>query len=68
MAYERRLAILGTLGDIKSAKRQFKDQIEELQGKKKMLFGTEFQKHLKTVTKAQEHAETFFTDRFINIK
>ena len=54
-------AILASLGDIKSVKRQLKDHMEELQGGKKMLFGTEFQKHLKAVTKAQVSAEKLFT-------
>ena len=60
VAYERRLAVLGALNDIKGAKRQLKDHQEDISEEEKLLFGELFQKHVKTVTKAQESAEKLF--------
>lgn len=56
VAYEKN-SILGLLNDAKGAKRQLKNHSEDIKKKKKFLFGEDFQKHLKTVTKAQESAE-----------
>ena len=61
MAYERRLSVLSALNDAKSAKRQIKDNLDDINKEKKCLFGDEFQKHIKTLTKAQESAEKLFT-------
>ena len=57
IAYERRLSVLGALSDIKGAKKELKENSEEINAEKKLLFGETFQKQLKTTTKAQESAE-----------
>ena len=49
MAYERRLSVLTELSDVKNAKRQLKDNQEDINKEQKFLFGEEFQKHIKTL-------------------
>ena len=60
MAYERRLSVLAELSDVKNAKRQLKDNQEDINKEQKFLFGEEFQKHIKTLAKAQDSAEKLF--------
>lgn len=61
VAYERRLAVLGALHDVKHAKKQLKENQEEFRKEDKFLFGKEFQSQLKTLKKAQESAEKLLT-------
>ena len=60
MAYERRLSVLAELSDVKNTKRQLRDNQEDINKEQKFLFGEEFQKHIKTLAKAQESAEKLF--------
>ena len=57
MAYERRQSVLAELRDAKIAKRQLRDNQEDINKEQKLLFGEEFQKHIKTLAKAQDSAE-----------
>lgn len=61
VAYKRRLGVLGALKDMENAKRQLKYHQEDIDKEEKLLFAEEFQKHVKTVTQAQESAEKPFT-------
>ena len=60
VTYERRLAILAGLNDIKQPKSLIKDNLEDLNTETKFLFGETFQKHLKATAKAQDSAEKLF--------
>ena len=57
VAYERRLSILTALNDNKQAKKQLRDNQEEISKDSQFLFGEEFQKQIKTCAKAQESAD-----------
>ena len=57
VGYERRLSVLSSLNDNKQAKKQLKDNQDEIKKESKFLFGEEFQKQLKTCAKAQESAD-----------
>ena len=57
VGYERRLSVLSSLNDNKQAKKQLKDNQDEINKESKFLFGEEFQKQLKTCAKAQESAD-----------
>ena len=61
VAYERRLSVLAALTDAKTAKKDLKDNLEDINKENKLLFGEQFQKQIKTVTKAQESAEKVFS-------
>ena len=68
MAYERRLSVLTELSDVKNAKRQLRDNQEDINKEQKFLFGEEFQKHIKTLAKAQESAEKLFAKNTLERK
>ena len=57
VGYERRLLVLSSLNDNKQAKKQLKDNQDEIKKESKFLFGEEFQKQLKTCAFAQESAD-----------
>ena len=57
IGYERRLAILSTLNDNKQARKQLRENQDEINKESKFLFGEEFQKQLKACAKAQESAD-----------
>ena len=57
VAYERRLSVLTALNDNKTARKQLKNNQEEINEESKHLFGEDFQNQLKTCAKAQESAE-----------
>ena len=63
LLYERRLAALSAVSDVKTAKRQLKDNSESLVKENKFLFREEFQQALKTASKAQESGEKLFESK-----
>ena len=63
LAYERRLSVLTTISDHKSAKSQLKDNAKAIMEESKHLFGEAFRKNMKDLTKAKESAEKIFSNK-----
>ena len=63
LAYERRLSILTTISDHKSAKVQLRDNAQTMMEEKSHLFGEAFRKNMKDLTKAKENAEKIFSNK-----
>ena len=61
VASERRLTILSTLTDVKTAKKDIIENSEDMGKEEKLSFGKRFEKQLKSASKSQESAEKVFS-------